>query len=209
MSLELFFLPAVLLLTATSVGILIVYPWRWGIILLASQYIGVFVLTLISWPFQLVLAKVIAGWIAAVVLWMAQSGYQAGFSEQGDRAQPAGLPSTRPHLSGWIFRFFAASIVVVVAISIAPRIGQWLPQLNETQILGSVVLIGVGLLQLGLTSDPFWVILGLLTALSGFEIIYAGVEISALVQGLLAGATLGLGVIGAYLILSPTMESAE
>ncbi|MGW8249014.1 MAG: hypothetical protein ACWGO1_00100 [Anaerolineales bacterium] len=140
---------------------------------------------------------------------MAQSNLQAAPPGQEDRAQPAALSAAQSHLSVWIFRIFAAAIVVVAAVSIAPTIDQWLPQLSEVQILGSVVLIGVGLLHLGLTSDPFWVILGLLTALSGFEIIYAGVEISALVQGLLASVTLGLGVIGAYLILSPTMEPVE
>lgn len=209
MNLEVFSFPAVLLLTATSIGILVVSAWRWGVILLVIQYLGVFILVSLTWPFSLVLSKVIAGCIAALVLWMAQSNLQAAPPGQEDRAQPAALSAAQSHLSVWIFRIFAAAIVVVAAVSIAPTIDRWLPQLSEVQILGSVVLIGVGLLHLGLTSDPFWVILGLLTALSGFEIIYAGVEISALVQGLLASVTLGLGVIGAYLILSPTMEPVE
>jgi hypothetical protein len=209
LNLEALSYPAVFLLSATSIGILVVQPWRWAIVLLGIQYTGVFILSTLSWPLQLVLVKLIAGWITALVLWMAQSGLQSSLANHEDRSVEMAIPLTRSHYTGWIFRFFAATIVVVVAISVSPTIKQWLPQLSEAQILGSVVLIGLGLLHLGLTSNPFWVILGLLTALSGFEIIYAGVEISALVQGLLAGVTLGLGLIGAYMILSPTMEPAE
>jgi len=40
-------------------------------------------------------------------------------------------------------------------------------------------------------------------------VLYAAVEISILVAGLLAALNLGLSLVGAYLILSPTMgESA-
>ncbi len=56
------------------------------------------------------------------------------------------------------------------------------------------------MLQLGFTSQSLNVALGLLTVLAGFEILYAAVEISALVAGLLAGVNLGIALIGAYLI---------
>ena len=51
-------------------------------------------------------------------------------------------------------------------------------------------------------------ILALLTVLSGFEVIYAGVESSTLVAGLLAGINLGLALVGSYLLVAPTMEEA-
>jgi hypothetical protein len=202
LNLELLAYPFVFLLAGTSIGILIVHSWRWAIILLVIQYAGAFVLTAISWPVQLSMAKVIAGGIAAAVLWMAQSGLPEQTEENDALATDTVTSAIRPHFSGWVFRIFAASIVIMVVISIASAIPQWLPQLSDAQILGSLVLIGIGLLQLGLTSNPFWVILGLLTVLSGFEILYAGVELSALVQGLLSGVNLGLGLVGAYLILS-------
>lgn len=163
----------------------------------------------ISWPFQMVLAKVIAGWMTVAVLWTAQINLLGSNDRENEQESGIGNTLGRPHFSGRIFQLFAAGIVGMVVISVAPAIRQWLPQLSDEQILGSLILIGIGLLQLGLTSEPFWVILGLLTVLSGFEIIYAGVEISALVQGLLAGVNLGLGLVGAYIILSPTMEPAE
>jgi hypothetical protein len=51
--------------------------------------------------------------------------------------------------------------------------------------------------------------LGLLTVLSGFEILYAAVESSILITGLLAAVTLGLAVVGAYLLTAPTMEESS
>jgi hypothetical protein len=56
--------------------------------------------------------------------------------------------------------------------------------------------------HLGLTSEPLNVIIGLLTMLTGFEILYAAVESSILVAGLLAGTTLGLGIVGSYLLIA-------
>jgi hypothetical protein len=65
---------------------------------------------------------------------------------------------------------------------------------------GSLILIGMGLLQLGISSQPFRVILGLLTVLAGFEILYATVESSALVAALLSAVNLGLSLAGAYFL---------
>ena len=66
--------------------------------------------------------------------------------------------------------------------------------------MGAMLLIGMGLLHLGVTTRPLRVLLGLLTTLSGFELLYAAVENSVLVAGLLALVTLGLALVGAYLL---------
>ncbi|MBM4427137.1 MAG: hypothetical protein FJ031_07855 [Chloroflexi bacterium] len=78
-------------------------------------------------------------------------------------------------------------------------------------IAGSLLLIGAGVVHLGVTSDLFRVTLGLLTLLAGFEILYAALESAILVTGLLAVVNLGLGVLGAYLMVagSTPLESEE
>jgi hypothetical protein len=78
-------------------------------------------------------------------------------------------------------------------------------------VTGAVLLIGMGLINLGMTTRPLRVLLGLLTTLSGFELLYAAVESSVLVAGLLAVVTLGLALVGAYLLdtLSGEEEEAE
>jgi predicted phage tail protein len=67
----------------------------------------------------------------------------------------------------------------------------------------------MGILQLGFRTDPLSSVLGLLTFLSGFEILYAAIEQSTLVAGLLAVINLSLALVGAYLILAPQMAGDE
>jgi hypothetical protein len=64
----------------------------------------------------------------------------------------------------------------------------------------------MGLLQLGTSAQPFRVVLGLLTVLAGFEIIYAAVESSTLVAALLAAINLSLALTGAYLLNMSQLE---
>ena len=209
MDLELFAYPAILLVAVTSTGILVSHTWRWVIILLILQYVGIFVLAGLSWPIQMVLTKLIAGWMAAVVLWIAQTGLEKKEVVEQDQITQPPLSPPQAQLSGRIFRLFAASLVGLVIVSGIPVIVQWLPSLANQQILGAMILIGLGMLHLGLTSEPFRIVVGLLTVIAGFEIVYAGIEVSALVQGLLAVVTLGLGFVGAYMLITPTMERIE
>ena len=67
---------------------------------------------------------------------------------------------------------------------------------------GSLLLIGAGVVHLGVTSNLLRVTLGLLTMLTGFEILYAAVESSILVAGLLSVTSLGLGIVGSYLLIA-------
>jgi hypothetical protein len=51
-------------------------------------------------------------------------------------------------------------------------------------VFGLAVL---GLLQASMISEPFYVIIGLLTFLSGVELLYASLELSILLEALFAG----------------------
>jgi hypothetical protein len=116
---------------------------------------------------------------------------------------------TQTSLSGQIFRLIAAGLVALVLFSIVPRSTDWFVQVNIASRWGGFILIGMGLLHLGLTNHPLRVTLGLLTVFSGFEILYASVESSTLVAGLIAGITLGLALVCAYLLIAPTIEEGE
>jgi len=82
----------------------------------------------------------------------------------------------------------------------------WSRQFNINQAWGGLFLIGIGVMLAGLGNSVVRNILGLLTLLAGFEIIYAGVETSILVAGLLAILNLGVALIGSYLMQSSTPE---
>jgi len=67
-------------------------------------------------------------------------------------------------------------------------------------IWGGVLLIIMGILQIGMSIRPIRIIFGLLTAFSGFEVIYAGLEQSVLVAGFLVIITLGIALVGVLFI---------
>jgi hypothetical protein len=190
---------AVILIAVDAVILLLSRDWRLSLFALALQYTGVFILVLSSWRMEMAAVKLVAGWIAAAVLGMALVGAQPN---RVDTMQPGGL-------AGAAFRLLAAGLVVLVVFSVVDRAAAWVPGIRPEQALGALLLIGLGMLQLGLTAQPMRVVIGILTTLSGFEIFYAAVENSALVAGLLAVVNLGLALVGAYLLLAPVMEENE
>lgn len=195
MILERISLLAVIILVTTTLFLLLSQNWRWSIIALAAQYLAVFVLALQVWPFGLAAVKLVAGWMAGAVL---------------GASQPAAELVDEPQSTGpaFIFRFLVAVLIWILVFTVTPAVVTLVP-LPSTLVMGSLLLVGMGLMQLGMTTRPLRVLLGLLTALSGFELIYAAVESSVLVAGLLAVVTLGLALVGAYLLDTLTGEEGE
>lgn len=185
-------LVAVGLISLTSLVLLISRDWRWSILALAGQYTGVFFLVWLSWPLEIAIVKMIAGWMAGAIL---------GTSHINRREA-----STDHRAINRFFRVLMTGLVYLLVFSTASRVVNWVPSVKLVQVWGALILIAMGVLQLGFTSDPFRVVVGLLTALSGFEIIYAAVESSTLVAGLLGGTTLTLAMVGAYLLVAPDLE---
>ena len=105
-----------------------------------------------------------------------------------------------------VFRFFAGGLVILIVVSLSPLIIDWIPSVSLAQVWGAGLLFGMGFLHLGFIVRPFRVVLALLTILSGFEILYAAVEESTLVAGMLAGINLGLALVGAYALITPRVE---
>jgi hypothetical protein len=150
----------------------------------------------------------LAGWMSVAVLWMAETELIQQIDQGGGSIQNASQPEARLPLPGILFRFFTAVLIILFVFSTRMAVMEWIPGLSAVQTFPALCLMGVGILHLGLTSRPRSVIIGLLTVLGGFEILYAAVGASALVAGLLAGVTLGLALIGAYLILAPFVRES-
>lgn len=189
--------PAVILVFFTASILIVNWDWRLGLFSLALQYIGVFLLVTASWPIEMAVVKLVAGWIAAAVLGLAMINIPQRLFNHNPRI-----------LANVIFRILAAILAGLFAYTGGMKLVSGFPEITLDQAYGSMMLIALGLLHLGLTTQPFRVILGLLTALSGFEIIYSAVESSIMVAGMLALVTLGLAVIGAYLLTAPTQEES-
>lgn len=188
-------LPAAIFVSLTGFLLLVSRDWRLSISILAMQYVGVFSLVALSWTVEMAVVKLVTGWMAGAVLGMAITSLPEG-TEQLQQID----------ITGILFRLVLAVLVVLVMASLAPQLARWVPGILPVQAYGGSILIGMGLVHLSLTVRPLRVILGLLTVLSGFEIVYAVVETSTLVSGLLAGINLGLALVGAYLLVAPTLE---
>jgi hypothetical protein len=191
---------AVLLLLLTSAGLLIVRDWRWSLILLAVQYLGVFILTLQHWPLGMSSVKLVAGWMSAAILGMTRSSFPSQeIDEQGFWPR------------GRLFRLFAAGIILLIVWVTTPTVDTIMADAGYAITGGSLILIGMGLLHLGINSYILRVVIGLMTVLAGFEILYSAVEGSILVAALLATINLGLALVGAYLMIAQNtaQEAAE
>ena len=182
-------------LLLTSTGILLHRDWRWGIGFLTGQYVGVFWLVLQHWPFGMAAAKLVGGWMAAASLGMTLLNLPEYIE-----------PMEKFWMQSRAFRFFMISMAALLAVAASTRIEAVLPGIGIPVAVGGVLLIAMGLLQLGMTTQVLRVIFGLLTALSGFEILYAAMEGSSLVAALLVVVNLGLGLVGAYLLVASSEE---
>jgi len=191
-------IPALLILSLAGIMLLTGRDGRWLTLALGFQYIGVFLLVFLTWPLNLAVVKLVAGWMAAALLGVGLVGAPVHvFLEE--RFSP----------SGRVFRLLAAFMVSLTMLSVARRVSGWFPGVGMEMIDGTLLLVGFGTLQLGLTARPIRVILGLLTVLGGFEVLYAVLEKAVLVAGMLAALNLGLAMVGVYLISVPGAETNQ
>lgn len=190
---------SIVLLLLTSIGLLITRDWHWSLGLLAVQYLGMFWLVQLHWPTAMAAVKLMTGWMAAAALGITLTSLTSYQSIGDEQSWPEGR----------LFRIFAAALILLTIVSATPRVSLTLPGIGVQEIIGGLLLIGMGLLHLGITAQPLRVILGLLTVLAGFEILYAAVESSSLVAALLAAVNLGLALVGSYLLVSTPEQSEE
>ena len=184
------------MLLVTTLSVLLIRDWRWSLALLAAQYIGVFWLTQLHWTSSMAAVKLVTGWMAATILGITRSTLNQKLAAAPDHSWPQGR----------LFRILASLLAFIVVASAAPGIVQLLPGIGLPEVTGSLILMTIGLLLLGLTIQPLHVVIGLLTVLAGFEILYAAVETSTLVAALLAVINLGLALVGSYLLIASPEE---
>jgi len=176
-----------LLAIITATGLLLSRDWRWSLGLLAGLYLGVFWMVQVHWPITMATVKLVTGWMACAILGIAQ--INARVEREKDNIWQQGR----------LFNVFAAAMVLVVSFSLSVSMANWLG-LSLLVAWGGLLLICLGLLHLGITSDSFRVVIGLLTVMAGFEVLYSAVESSALVSALLVVVNLGLALAGAYFL---------
>ena len=182
-------IPAFVLLVITAMVILIFRDWRINTIALAVQYLAAFILISLSWPIGMAVVKLIVGWMATAAI--AFTFFHQKKTEVFSESE-----------ASLFFRGLAGLLVILTIFVLAPTLHENIFADIDTIILqGGLMLLGMALMQLGTNSSPYLTILSLLSLLSGFEIIYAGLETSTLLTGLLAIVNLGLALVGVYFIV--------
>lgn len=175
----------VLLAGMSSLILFINKKWRWNILAMAAIYVSVFWMVLQVWPTGLAVVKLIAGWMAGAIIGSAVREDSKLLVDDKKAEQR--------------FKLVIVLIIWIFSFSIMQSIKIRLP-IPNTLIWGGVLLIITGILQIGMSIRPIRIIFGLLTAFSGFEVLYAGVEQSVLVAGFLVIITLGIALVGVLFI---------
>jgi len=180
---------AFVLIVVTAMVILIFRDWRINAASLGVQYLAVFVLVTLSWPIGLSIVKLIVGWMATAALALTCL-----------RQLDVDNTPVEP-VSSLVFRGLAGLFVIMVVFVLSPTLQESMfPRVDLIIIQSGTMLLGMALMQLGTSADPYLNIISLLSLLAGFELIHAALELSTLLTGLLVSVNLGLALVGVYFI---------
>ena len=149
-----------------------------------------------SLPMALVVAYCIVGACVCGILAVTLAGEEAlGESRQ------VGIPS------GMWFRVVAVLLVALASISLArAAIGSG-DAVAPGAPIGAGLLMGLGLLQVGLSEEPLRVGSGLMSIIGGFEIGYTTVVTAIALHGLIIAIPLLIALVVAYLQVQPAAGS--
>lgn len=180
---------AFVLIVISAMVILIFRDWRINTLALAVQYLAAFALVTLSWPLGMAVVKVITGWMATAAIALTCL-----------RQYPTET-ATEPNAS-MFFRGLSGLLVIMVIFVISPNLQENLfPSLDLVIVQGGLMMIGMALMQLGSSAEPYLTIISLLSLMGGFEVIHAGLERSTLLTGLLVIVNLGLALVGVFFII--------
>lgn len=192
------FLPVVVLFVTGS-ALALMKPQPKSMLILAVQYIAVSWLASTSLPAAGVAAKLLTGLLVCVIMYLAirQIGDK---SLQGDgQLLSANLP----------FRTIALLLVTVASVSIARSNSFAQFDIRIEASVGASFLVASSLLNLGLGTDLLRIGIGLLTLVSGAELVYGFIEPSLALIALLAMVHLGIVLVLSYIISIQTRYSTS
>jgi hypothetical protein len=177
---------AVVGVVITSLALLLLDNYRYSIGALVVQYLFIFFLVGSMWPIGLAVVKLIVGWIVCSLI---GSAYFQHLDFQRESTSNAKT----------IFSALSAVVIWLLVFTVSSAGTSFLP-VSRPILIAAGILIGMGLLQLGSTTNLLRILFGLLTVTGGFEVLYAGLEQSVLVTGLLAVINILFGFMGWYMV---------
>jgi hypothetical protein len=195
-------IPAVLLIVLTAAILLFLRDWRWSLALLAVQYLVAGLL--FAWVLEPNMAglKLITGLFACLLLFLTggQVGWGAFSVEIKDGLAQSGRPVTIGPITlpaDMLLRPALALIVGAVALLFLPRSEDAV--LPGTLAVGAYALVALGLITLGVHLRPYKAGIGLLTFLTGFDLLYSALAFSNTLLIFFAAAHLSTALAISYL----------
>jgi hypothetical protein len=188
-----------ILIVISAVSSTIFRNWKITLISLALMYLGITILISISLPISIAIIKLLVGWMCCAVLAISCISVQY-----------QGASSEKSLFSSLLFRVLAVALVGTVVVILIPIIQTLLISSVPPKTLNAcIILISIGLIQVAMTSEPLFIITGLLTLFLGFDAFYSIVEASSLLTGLLVVVNLGFVLIGSYFLIKEKENSPE
>lgn len=131
------------------------------------------------------LGIVLTGFVCALVL---AGGTRREMGSEGSSGRTV-MPQ------GGAFRTAAAMLVASAAWGLAAQGGGAGVPISPAHLGSAAVVLAMGLLLLGLSQDKESAAIGLLTALGGFEMVYAALEPSLAMRAVLAALMIGISLV--------------
>ncbi len=200
-------MPAVAGIFITAGTLAISREWRLNVLALTAQYFFVVLLLTRTIRLEVAAVKGLIGWMICMVFYITERG-----ASELVQSQAAELEESR-RLSRWVmsartsFGLLAGILISVAAYTAALRLP--LPQVPGDITLACYLLVGLGLLQIGLSEAPMQVGSGLLTFLAGFDLFYVALEPSLAVAGFLGAVSFLIALSAAYLRAAQAAAEAE
>ena len=192
--------PALICLSLAAGLLVVVTDWRLSCVALLAVYASVAVLVAPLVLLEVVAVKVLVGLLVVGILVLTSA--QLRFGRPDGPASPGRrLPFEAS--TNFAFRVVAAVMAAAAAWYLAAMAGFVLPGLDGAPATNSaaLLLLALGLLNIGLTEEPMNAGMGLLVVFLGFELFYAAVEPSLAVMALLAGVEFAIALSISYLAI--------
>lgn len=183
------FLP-VIILFITGSALVLMKPQPRSMIILMVQYIAVSWLASTSLPAAGVTAKLVTGLLVCVILYLGIRQIGDDPLQGDDQLLSANLP----------FSIIALLLITVASVSVARSTLFAQFDIRMEASVGALFLIASSLLNLGLGTDQLRIGIGLLTLVSGAELIYGFIEPALALIALLAMVHLGIVLVISYII---------
>jgi hypothetical protein len=174
--------------------------WSLNLIALVLQFIFIIPSLLNLFPIQIALIQPLTGIMVSLMLYLTL--HQVGGIEA--------IKLNRSLTPGEIFRALAGIFLLALIFFFLDDFQKAVfPTVPLEHLYLSFGLMLTGIMQLGTIREPLYLAIGLLTFLSGFQLLYSALEFSYLLEALFAAVNLLLGMVGSFFIVKNAESRLE